>query len=311
MSCSFVKPGVKPVFSRLGDESSAVVLPSPAGFVFQLANRGNREDSIMECSIQWRKDFPSQLKRASALRILELLLVVAVPFALLGATNFTQNSYSYSSVNYINQENQRPGTTRWQSIELNKVRDQQIKLISNPLEVTSQLRTDADYGGSTIANETWTDTKIRGYASETSINHGDSIKLYVSTGQPSYNLEVYRMGWYQGTGARLMLTVSNLPGQNQLVPTPEANTGLIECNWQISYTLKTLSSWVSGVYLVKLIARMQQQQISFIKYPLLLIKPITTGAVRVFMTITLQAVVPIRYLTTDLMMIIVVLVSSF
>ena len=111
-----------------------------------------------------------------------------------------------------------------------------------------------DAGGTIPAAGAWTDTTIRGYANSTSINAGSSITLYVGTTQPSYNMEIYRMGYYGGAGARLIQTVSGLPGINQPVPAPQAGTGLIEANWTPTYTLQTSSSWVSGVYLVKLIA---------------------------------------------------------
>jgi len=100
----------------------------------------------------------------------------------------------------------------------------------------------------------WTDTSIRGYANSTSVNAGSSILLYVATSQATYTMEVYRMGWYGGTGARLLQSVTGLKGINQPVPVPQATTGLIEANWQSTYTLQTNGSWVSGSYLVKLIA---------------------------------------------------------
>src|SRR5206468_11896828 len=79
---------------------------------------------------------------------------------------------------------------------------------------------------------TWTDTVIRGYADQTSINVGDSINFKIGTAQPTYNIEIYRMGWYGGTGATLKTTITGLPGQDQPVPTPDPTTGLIEANWQ-------------------------------------------------------------------------------
>ena len=47
-----------------------------------------------------------------------------------------------------------------------------------------------------------------------------------------------------------------LPGMQQPMPVPDPVTGLIECNWQVSYTLSTRTDdpheWLSGVYLAKL-----------------------------------------------------------
>ena len=59
----------------------------------------------------------------------------------------------------------------------------------------------------------WQDTALRGYADQTSINMGQSIGLHVGAKPPitSYNVDVYRMGWYGGTGARLQLSVPGPP----------------------------------------------------------------------------------------------------
>ena len=44
--------------------------------------------------------------------------------------------------------------------------------------------------------------EIEGYASRTSVNGGDPIDLFVSTRAPRYIIDVFRMGWYAGAGAR-------------------------------------------------------------------------------------------------------------
>jgi PKD repeat protein len=99
--------------------------------------------------------------------------------------------------------------------------------------------------------------EIEGYASLTSVNRGGQIKLFISVEQAQQvNLQIYRMGWYSGTGARL-LTQANIAGINQPTPTADPN-GLIECEWTNPYTLtipnntSDATDWASGVYLAKL-----------------------------------------------------------
>src|ERR1700690_433238 len=47
--------------------------------------------------------------------------------------------------------------------------------------------------------------QIKGYASAVSINKGESITFYVSTNPAqTFTIDVYRIGWYQGLGGRLM-----------------------------------------------------------------------------------------------------------
>ena len=64
------------------------------------------------------------------------------------------------------------------------------------------------------------------------------------------------MGWYAGAGARLVQGGISLPGVRQPMPSADPVTGLIECDWQVSYTLNTATDdpgeWLSGVYLAKL-----------------------------------------------------------
>src|SRR5207253_2985174 len=46
--------------------------------------------------------------------------------------------------------------------------------------------------------------EIAGYASLTSVNSGKSISFYVSTRDGRFQIEFFRMGWYNRAGARLM-----------------------------------------------------------------------------------------------------------
>jgi hypothetical protein len=95
--------------------------------------------------------------------------------------------------------------------------------------------------------------QIKGYASATSVNKGDSITFYVSVaGAPTYTIDLYRMGYYQGLGGRLMQSVGPLPGSPQPPCVADVNTGLAECNWAAGYTLSVPTTWTSGVFIAKL-----------------------------------------------------------
>jgi len=101
--------------------------------------------------------------------------------------------------------------------------------------------------------------EIEGYASATSVNAGSSISLYVRVDNPAvygtYTASVYRMGWYNGAGGRLMTTVGPLTSQGgttgQPIPTMDPY-GTFDCAWSLSNSLAIPSTWTSGVYLVKL-----------------------------------------------------------
>ncbi len=95
---------------------------------------------------------------------------------------------------------------------------------------------------------------IEGYGSATSINLGESIDFFINTRAPSYDLTIYRSGYYGGSGGRLMQAAKNLPGHDQPACHDDRQTGLTSCsNWSISYHLIIPNDWVSGVYLVKLV----------------------------------------------------------
>ena len=102
--------------------------------------------------------------------------------------------------------------------------------------------------------------EIEGYASATSVNKGSSIDLYVNSSTSTYNIDIYRMGYYGGKGARLLQSLSNISSIAQVKPCLNPN-GVIECNWTVSRRIvipdsttdaTSLSFWPSGIYLAKL-----------------------------------------------------------
>jgi hypothetical protein len=96
---------------------------------------------------------------------------------------------------------------------------------------------------------------IEGYASATSINKGGSIDLKVnSAAGSSFRMDIYRMGYYGGSEARLISTVPSVPAVSQPACVSDSTTGLLDCsNWSVTTTITTTSSWTSGVYMVHLV----------------------------------------------------------
>ena len=95
--------------------------------------------------------------------------------------------------------------------------------------------------------------QVKGYASTVSVNKGENITFYVSVNPvQTYTIDVFRMGWYQGLGGRLMQHIGPLSGLPQPTCPTDSTTGMIECHWAPAYTLTTQTSWTSGVYLALL-----------------------------------------------------------
>lgn len=128
--------------------------------------------------------------------------------------------------------------------------------IENALLGTNQWQLDNPVPFSERDPTNWSTAALEGYASLTSVNIGGDISFYVRTKAATFTIEIYRMGYYNNLGGRLMTRVQGLPGVLQPMPTPQDSTnyGLIECNWTESYRLTVPTDWVSGVYLAKLIA---------------------------------------------------------
>ena len=109
--------------------------------------------------------------------------------------------------------------------------------------------------------------EIEGYASRTSVNGGDPIDLFVNTSDARYTIDVFRMGWYAGAGARRVAGPIVRDGTAQEIPPPDPATGLVECAWRDPYRLDTRDAagpWPPGIYLARLTATGQSQ--SFIVF---------------------------------------------
>jgi hypothetical protein len=134
----------------------------------------------------------------------------------IGSTNFTE-----IAGNAIYFENQKPGTPDF--------------LVNYVIRYSSDV--------------------IAGYANATSVNRGGNLAFKVSTSQPgAYSVDIYRLGYYGGTGGRLVMSSGSLSGltQNPCGVT-DATTHLIECNWSTGYTLNVGADWTSGIYMAKLV----------------------------------------------------------
>jgi len=97
---------------------------------------------------------------------------------------------------------------------------------------------------------------IAGFASDISINKGDTINFKVDTNSNDYRIDIYRIGYYAGLGARKIdsiLPSATLP-QTQPACLTNPTEGLTDCgNWATSASWSAPVSAVSGVYIAKLV----------------------------------------------------------
>src|SRR5688572_4371026 len=123
----------------------------------------------------------------------------------------------------VRAENARPGTTDW-------------RLTKTRVDAKEKFRSPA----------------IEGYVSKTSVRAGEALDVFVSTNPAStFRLDLYRMGYYGGTGGRQVAALGPFKGEPQ--PTPElGEERLRACRWASTTRLTIPGDWLSGVYLGKL-----------------------------------------------------------
>lgn len=162
---------------------------------------------------------------------------------------------STTGSNVIVDENNLLGTTDWK--------------LNNPVSVLPTNLANRPYAcGDFDPNNNRCPT-LEGFAFPWSANPGEAIKFYVSTTAPTYNIDIYRIGYYGGTGGRFMKNWSNLTvgGVNDPQTYPEvvippkqpSQSGIYgDCSqWKPaildganSFTVP--SDWVSGFYVAKI-----------------------------------------------------------
>lgn len=177
--------------------------------------------------------FPHQRAGGDAFhRLIRASLVCVLTVAGISFPAFTARAAGNSIV----VENQNPGTTAWK----------------------------LGQAGYLVADDT--NRQIEGYASTTSVNKGESLDFFVSVNTAqNFTADIYRLGYYGGTGGRLMGHVGPLAGFRQNDCPVDATTGLVACNWSSSFSYTIPVNWTSGVYVVTLTnANKYQRYVTFV-----------------------------------------------
>lgn len=125
--------------------------------------------------------------------------------------------------------------------------------------VATAIRQENAKPGSTewVLTDVSLEHEIEGYASAASVNRGEDIQIFVNTAEPSYLIEIFRMGWYGGAGGRRVMEPTIRAGKVQPKPQFDPHTRLVECDWKDPFVLHIPHSsdptdWSSGIYLAKL-----------------------------------------------------------
>src|SRR6266403_1504625 len=97
---------------------------------------------------------------------------------------------------------------------------------------------------------------IQGFTTDISVNVAQTVFFKIATNATAYRIDIYRLGYYQGNGARLVTSVSPSVPLPQVQPAclKNTSTGLTDCgNWAVSASWTVPSNATSGVYFAKLV----------------------------------------------------------
>jgi hypothetical protein len=101
------------------------------------------------------------------------------------------------------------------------------------------------------------DPTIQGFATDISANAGQTVNFKINdTAAAPYHIDIYRMGYYGGNGARLITTLSSSQTQDVVQPNPIRNdsVGLVDAgNWSVTASWTVPTTAVSGIYFGKVI----------------------------------------------------------
>ena len=104
------------------------------------------------------------------------------------------------------------------------------------------------------------DPTIQGFASPISVHTSETVAFKIQTDAICYRVDIYRLGYYGGDGARLVHTenvgkaVCEKVCNVQPEPMVDVSTGLADCgNWKTSLSWSVPEDAVSGLYIARLV----------------------------------------------------------
>ena len=100
------------------------------------------------------------------------------------------------------------------------------------------------------------DETIEGFSTDISYNLGETARFKIRTDSAKYRIDIYRMGYYGGLGARLITTIQPagpLP-QRQPACAADYTVALFDCGtWAVSGSWDIPAGALSGVYVARLV----------------------------------------------------------
>jgi hypothetical protein len=94
---------------------------------------------------------------------------------------------------------------------------------------------------------------IAGYVSSQSVSPGQTVRIYANApGAHAVRIRIFRIGWYGGAGGREVFVSRRLPVGRQPPCAHVQATGLTECHWHPTLSLRIPRALSTGVYIAKI-----------------------------------------------------------
>ena len=117
------------------------------------------------------------------------------------------------------------------------------------LENQKQGNPESEWGLADGAN-----SNIEGFTADLSVDQGGTVQFKIDTDSNNYRIEIYRLGYYDGDGARKVATIQHSGAINQPNPIVKLSTATADAgNWSVTDTWAVPADAVSGVYIAKLV----------------------------------------------------------
>src|SRR4051812_10764504 len=99
------------------------------------------------------------------------------------------------------------------------------------------------------------DPDIQGFATDISVNIGQTVHFKIAApGAATYQIKIYRLGYYLGDGARQVALISPTAALPQSQPAcmSDLSSGVVDCgNWSESASWQVPADAVSGIYIAR------------------------------------------------------------
>jgi hypothetical protein len=98
------------------------------------------------------------------------------------------------------------------------------------------------------------EANIEGFTTDISADQGGTVEFKIATDSDHYRVDIYRLGYYDGDGARKVASFEHVGDVNQPTPILIEDTATVDAgNWSVTDTWTVPEDAVSGVYIAKLV----------------------------------------------------------